>query len=158
MFQYPNTSFYYLIVKQENCSCVAAEFFTFSNKTYSVIETVFHWRVIRLHLGTKITQYGGYFYLPPFRGGWALASRWICGYSPETVYVGSLLVRVAPSRFFCEQFDFALPVTISPVFHTLLLLSLKCAVSLVSQNVIMSTFVIISHLPFLTWNLAEEVI
>lgn len=72
--------------------------------------------------------------------------------------MGPLLVRVAPSRFFYEHFDFTLPVTIPPVFHTLLLLSLSCAVSPVSQNIITSTFIIISHLPFLTRNLAEEVI
>jgi len=102
---------------------------------------------------------GGYYlYLPPFRDGWAMASHWVWGYSPETVYVGSLLVRVVPSRFFCEHFDFTLPVTIPPVFHTLLLLSLRCTVSPVSQNIITGTFVVISHLPCFTWNLAEEVI
>jgi hypothetical protein len=132
--------------------------FTFSSKTYSVSEIVFT-EELCFHLDTKITQYVGYyFYLPPYRGGWVVASHWVYGYSLETVYVESVLVRVAPSRFFCEHFDFTLPVTIPPVFHTLLLLPLRCSVGPVSQNIVMSTFIIISHLPFVTWNLAEEVI
>lgn len=62
-----------------------------------------------------------------------MASHWICGYSPESISVGSLLVRVVTSKFFCEYFDFTLPVTIPPVFHTFLLLSLRCAVGPASQ-------------------------
>jgi hypothetical protein len=87
-----------------------------------------------------------------------MASCWICGYSPETICVGSVLVRVAPSRFFRGDFDFTPLVTIPPVCHTLLLLSLRCGVGPVSQNISTTAFIIISHFPFVTWNLAEELI
>jgi hypothetical protein len=38
---------------------------------------------MRFHLGTNIQRYGGYcFYGPPFRGGWAVASHWVCDVGP----------------------------------------------------------------------------